>query len=87
MVLPQVLARDPRQIGTALRRARRSLKLTQSDVANKAGITQATVSLLEGGMEGARLKTLTDVLAALGLELVIRPRLTATEPDDVAGLF
>lgn len=87
MLVPEMMARDPRQIGMALRRARRALRLTQSDLASKAGVTQATVSLLEGGMDGAKLRTLTDIMAALGLELVVRPRRAEAEPDDVAGLF
>lgn len=87
MSLPEMMARDPRQVGLALRRARRAQKLTQSDIANKAGVTQATVSLLESGTGGVKLKTVTDVMAALGLEFVICLRRVETEPDDVAGLF
>jgi DNA-binding transcriptional regulator YiaG len=51
MPVSEMLARDPRQLGMALRRARRALNLSQSAVASKAGVTQATVSLLEGGAE------------------------------------
>lgn len=87
MPVPEMMARDPRQVGTALRRARRALHLTQSDVADRAGVTQATVSLLEGGTGGVKLRTVTDVMAAMGLEFVIRPRRAEAEPDDVAALF
>ena len=87
MPVAEMLARDPRQLGMALRRARRALNLSQSAVASKAGVTQATVSLLEGGAEGVKLKTVTDVMAALGVEFVIRPRRTTAATDDVAGLF
>ncbi|MDO9713085.1 helix-turn-helix domain-containing protein [Paracraurococcus lichenis] len=87
MSVPDMMARDPRQIGMALRRARRAQRLTQSQLADKAGVTQATISLLENGLEGVKLKTVTDILAALGLELVVRPRRTEAAADDVAGLF
>ncbi len=87
MPAPPALARDPRQIGTALRRARRARHLTQSQLAASAGVTQATISLLEAGAEGAKLKTLTDVMAALGLELLIQPRQPDPSPDDLANLF
>ena len=38
---------------------------------------QATISSLENGDPGTQLKTLTEVLAALNLELVIRDRTTS----------
>jgi len=66
------VARTAKQIGEALRRKRRSLRLTQADLAARAGMRQATVSALERGE--ARLDTLIHMLAALGLELVVRDR-------------
>ena len=81
---PTMMARDPRQVGAALRRARRAQKLTQAALARKAGVTQATISLLEGGMDGVKLRTITDVMAALGLEFMIGPRATG---GDGTGLF
>lgn len=75
--------RRPPEIGAVLRRYRREMKLSQQVVADRAGIRQATVSAIEAGEEGVSLKTLALVLAALDLELVIRPR---SEPNaDPAG--
>lgn len=67
-------ARTATQLGAALRLRRRQLRLTQGDVGARTNVRQATLSLLENGATDARLSTLMDVLAALDLELVVRPR-------------
>lgn len=83
--------RRPAEIGAVLRRFRRELKLSQQGVADRAGIRQATISAIEAGDEGVSLKTLALILAALDLELVIRPRSEpATDPagpDNYDGLW
>lgn len=81
-----VVVRSPPQIGQTLRRARHAAGLTQSEVAAKAGTTQPTLSALENGNRNARLCTLTDVLAALGLELAIQDR-TPAALEDVVDLL
>jgi HTH-type transcriptional regulator/antitoxin HipB len=68
------LARTPGQIGAIIRRHRRLQNLTQSQLGEKTHMRQATISGLESGKKGTQLKTLTDLLAALDLELVIRER-------------
>ncbi len=68
------LARSSRQIGDAVRRARKLQNLSQSALAQKAGVRQAAISGLETGEQGVRLDTLLELLAALGLELQIAPR-------------
>lgn len=75
------IARTPKQIGAALRRRRYHLNLTQSDLGSKTTLRQATISSIEKGEPGTQLRTLFDVLAALNLELVIRPRTKASETD------
>ncbi|WP_135211260.1 helix-turn-helix domain-containing protein [Vitreimonas flagellata] len=67
------LARSPKQIGAALRRRRRALKLTQAALATQASLRQATVSSAEAG-EPMQLETLFSLLTALDLELVLRTR-------------
>lgn len=71
------MARTAAQIGAALRRRRRSQSLTQADVGTRTHLRQGTISRLENGEPKTQLKTLVDVLAALDLELVIRPRTKA----------
>lgn len=79
------IARSTKQIGTAIRRRRRRIQLTQSALGRKAGLRQATISALERGEPGTELRTLMDVMTALDLELVIRAR---TEPEvDIEDIF
>jgi len=82
--MPQT-ARTDTQIGAAIRRARRQARLTQAALGAKTGLRQATISELERGEGDVRLSTLLDVLAALGLELVIdeRGRASAGRLEDI----
>lgn len=68
------LGRDPKQIGSSIRRARKKQGLSQSDLAAKAGLRQETISLIETGNPAARLESLLAILAALDLEFQIAPR-------------
>jgi HTH-type transcriptional regulator/antitoxin HipB len=72
------IARTPKQVGNALRRRRRSQDLTQKNLGEKTGLRQATISRLEGGEPGTQLRTLFDLITALDLELLIRPRTRAS---------
>ncbi|HEY4253291.1 MAG TPA: helix-turn-helix domain-containing protein [Roseomonas sp.] len=80
------IARTPKQIGDALRRRRRALGLNQTRLGEKTSLRQATISDVEGGAPGAQLSTICDMLAALDLECVIRPR-TKAAPADIETLF
>lgn len=65
--------RTPKQLGSDLRRHRKSRGLTQAELGLRISRRQATISTLES--EGAAtLDTLFAVLSALDLELAIRPR-------------
>lgn len=68
------LARDPRQIGNLIRRARKGRGWSQGALSAKAGIRQGPVSILETGHETAKLETILKVLSALHLEWRIAPR-------------
>ncbi len=74
-----IIARNARQIGAALRRNRKKQGLTQNALADRMDTRQATISTLEQGE--AALGTLIDALAALDLEMVIRPRSKASIKD------
>jgi HTH-type transcriptional regulator / antitoxin HipB len=73
------IARTPKQLGAVIRRRRRALHLSQGELGHQASLRQATISALEKGEPGTQLQTVTDVLAALGLEVVIRERSKATK--------
>ena len=51
-----------------LRQVRMRKLLTQRELAAKAGVTQATVALLEGGRTRARVSTVRKLVAALGID-------------------
>ena len=80
------VSRTPKQIGAALRRRRRALKLTQTDLGDRTSLRQATISGLERGEPGTQLRTLLDVMAVLDLEFVIRPRSKASAKE-IEDLF
>ncbi|MFZ0708568.1 MAG: helix-turn-helix domain-containing protein [Terrimicrobiaceae bacterium] len=67
-------ARDPRQIGALVRRARKRHSLSQQQLGDKVGLRQETISLIETGNSATRIETLLAVLSALDLEFQIAPR-------------
>ena len=68
------LARDPKQIGNAIRRIRKGQKMSQADLGTKAGLRQETISLIENGHPAAKIETLLAILAVLDLEFQIDVR-------------
>mgnify|MGYP000318305260 CR=1 FL=1 len=68
------IARNPQQLGAALRRRRKALELSQRHLSDRTALRQATLSDLETGEGDPKLSTLMAALAALDLELVVRPR-------------
>jgi HTH-type transcriptional regulator / antitoxin HipB len=60
--------------------------MTQDALGKKMRARQATVSKLESGEPATQLRVLMDALTALDLELVIRPRTTASA-DDIEEIF
>jgi HTH-type transcriptional regulator/antitoxin HipB len=80
------IARTPKQIGDAIRRQRRKLGLNQTALGERTRLRQATISAVENGEPGTQIRTLCDVLAALDLELVVRPRSKAA-PADIEDIF
>ena len=80
------IARTPGQLGAAVRRARRQAGISQQELGSRIQLRQATISRLESGEPGTRLQTLLDTLAALDLELVVRPR-TKGSKSTLADIF
>src|SRR5262249_44776957 len=79
------VARTPKQLGSLLKQRRMELKLTQGDLATRIRLRQSTVSSMETSAQ-VRTATLLSALAALDLEMVIRPR-TKTSAADIEALF
>ncbi len=77
----QNFVRIPRDLGHAIRQARREKNLTQADLATRSGVWQETISKVEAGRGGTRLDTILGLLAALELELFVRTRSKGSASD------
>lgn len=64
----------PGELGDVVRRRRRSLRLTQADLAGVASVTPRLLGEIERGKPTAQLDGVLRVLAALGLDLYARER-------------
>ena len=62
------------QLGELVRAVRKEQGLTQLDVAGLAGMSNRFVIDLERGKETLQMQKVLDVLALLGLEVVIRKK-------------
>lgn len=80
------VARNEKQLGAALRRARKRAKLTQAALGKHIHLRQGTVSRLEAGEPAVQLRTLMAALSALDLELVVRNR-RKRSVDELEDLF
>lgn len=79
--MDEQIARTEKQLGAILRRIRKQAGLTQSDIGKNMHLRQGTISRLEAGEPAIQLRTVMETLAALNLELVIRPRSKAGAAD------
>jgi HTH-type transcriptional regulator / antitoxin HipB len=59
------------QIGALLASRRKHLKLSQSDVASRIGLSQNRLSVLESDPDSLTIKQLFALLGALGLEMSV----------------
>ena len=73
--------RNSKQLGAALQRERKRQGLTQTQLAEKAGLRQQTISAVEGGKRRSELQVIFDIMTALGLELSLGARDAQTLPD------
>lgn len=65
---------SPKLLGKAIRRWRKLKNLSQQEAGSPMKLEQSTVSTIEQGVPGTRIETLFRILAALDLEMVIRPK-------------
>lgn len=61
-----------RELGALIRQARKDQNLTQEDISGLAGLGNRFIIDLERGKETVQAQKVLDVLALLGLEVVIR---------------
>jgi len=83
MALGEQVIRAPAQVGVLLKGVRRQKGLSQQELALKAGGTsQNRLSQLELKPGRLTVERLLLILAALDLELVVRPRENSIEPAE-----
>lgn len=80
------LVRTPKNIGHAIRQARKEKNLTQNELASMSGVWQETVSKIETGSGGTKLETVFDLMAALDLEIIVTERSKGTS-DGFEDIF
>ena len=80
------MARNARQLGAVIQRARKQRGWSQGQLAERAGIRQSTVSLIETDDTSARAETIFAILAALDLEMRVVPR-SKGAATDLADIF
>jgi len=70
------LVRTSKNLGHAIREARKAKNLTQKELASMSGVWQETISKIggENGSGGTKLETLFDLVAALDLEITVTER-------------
>jgi HTH-type transcriptional regulator / antitoxin HipB len=67
--MTNVVVRTPKDIGALIRSRRRSLGLSQADLASKLGTSRLWITEIERGKPRASLVLVLQAVAALGLEL------------------
>ncbi|MEV7607406.1 helix-turn-helix transcriptional regulator [Paenarthrobacter sp. NPDC089322] len=73
-------------LGSEVRSRRTSLRLSQQDLADLAGVSERFVRFVETGKTTVQLEPLLAVLTTLGLELSVQPTASpATTPAHPAG--
>jgi HTH-type transcriptional regulator / antitoxin HipB len=80
------IARTPKQIGDLLRRRRLQTGMSQSELGQRVGVRQATISLIEGGQDATKIGTICAMLAALDLEFAVDAR-SKGSPADIEDIF
>lgn len=70
----EIQVKTPEELGALVRSRRTGQKLTQEDLAAVALVTPRLVGELERGKRTAQLDGVLRILAALGIDLVAKPR-------------
>jgi HTH-type transcriptional regulator/antitoxin HipB len=64
--------RTPEQLELLFKAFRKSRGLSQQELAQRIGVTQQALSLLEGAPQRASVERLIEVLSVLGVEVILR---------------
>jgi len=74
--------KTPNQLGAVLKGFRRDRKLTQANLGATVGLPQNAVSEIESSPDRSSLARVFKLLAALDLDLVVRPRQSTGKRSD-----
>jgi len=80
------IIRSLKDLGHAIRQARKAAGLSQSQLAEHSGVWQETISKIENGHTGTRVETAFELLAALDLEIIAQAR-TKGSAEDFGDMF
>jgi transcriptional regulator with XRE-family HTH domain len=69
-----------KRFGEDLRKAREKANLSQDEVAERVGVTQAYVSYVEAGMRNITINRMNAFAEALGFEMIISFRPSRRQP-------
>ena len=73
-----------KMLGKSMQSRRKALRVTQSQLADLAGISVNTLYKIERGQANPTLETLTKIADTLGLEIFLRVK-DLENPDHAAG--
>jgi len=78
----ELRAQNKEQLLKAIQRFRKNMGLTQTQLSEKAGLPQSSVSKLESASREPTLALTFKILSALGLEIVVRKKKKAASKND-----
>jgi HTH-type transcriptional regulator / antitoxin HipB len=79
-----MLIRTPGGLGQMVRDRRNALRLSQTDLARRVGVTRQSVGALEKGIASAKIGLVLSILEALDLRVDIIPKERARAADSHA---
>ena len=74
---------SPETLGKVLRRYRKDQGLSQREAGYKFNLTQKSISNIESGLPGIRLKSLFRYMSALGLEINLDYRVKSSKNEEL----
>lgn len=80
--MKEFIIRTPRQLGPVLQGYRKTRRLTQARVGQAVGVPQGEISKLELDPSSTSVGRVFKLLAALELEVVVRPRDKNAPPSE-----
>lgn len=78
----ELRAQNKEQLLKAIQRFRKNMGLTQTQLSEKAGLPQSSVSKLESASREPTLALTFKILSALGLEIIVRRKKKSSLKND-----